>query len=424
MKVLLQRHRWHLLLGVLGVLCVGFGVRHYLLLRRYNWLTRPSALTTWPWPQARRSTPHRGVTRWLDTSSPDGTSVELIEFDFGVNPGLRLELYDGDEDDTHRLDNKVLYWSRGIGSTTRHLQARLEKQRRGQLVAAWNGAFFGLKNLKPREADWAFHLAPVVVRGKVLHNTSNHRWTFGVQYANGRPVFKAQHLPGRKELQKNYHFAAGSVQCLLRDGEPLRLQPFPWKGEKPMPAPVASTPLEAGHIPTLDHMKTSRISIGWTGHYRRLYLLFVKEPDGELPSRAAVQRWKPAYGGWTLADVQRFWLSLRDAKGVWHAVGSDGGDVAQLALRQPDSRYEMVPPRMSLESGRATRRIKVPAKAAQPLTKQPLPHELRLGGALMYFYVCDTKARTRQPAKARARKSNEPKPAAKSPTPKPRTSKT
>lgn len=388
----LRRNQRLLWIGVFLVICGSLYVRHYLLLRRYNWLTRPSVLASWPWPQVRRSTPHHGVTHWLDTSSPDGTSVELFEFDFKANPGLRLELYDQDEDDAQPLDNQVFYWSRGLGTVTQHLQSRLDKEQGGQVVAAWNGAFFGLKNLKPREADWAFHLAPVVLRGEVLHNTSNHRWTFGVQYANGRPVFKAQHLPGRKQLEQNFDFAAGRMQGLLRDGEPLRLQPFPWKGEKPATPPVASTPQEAGHIPTLDHMKTSRISLGWTGNYRRLYLLFVKEPDGETPSRAAVQRWKPAYGGWTLADVQRFWLAMKRDKGVWHAVGSDGGDVAQLALLQLGGGYEMVPPRMAMESGRATNRLKISAD-----TRQPLPEELRLGGALMYFYIRDIKSKPRHP---------------------------
>jgi len=390
MLLLFRRHFLRLVFIALVLLCFALAVRHRLLLRRYEWLTKPSVAATWPWPRAVLSKPHRGVTRWVDSSSPDGTVVELIEYDFSANPGLRLELYDQDEDDAQPLDNKVSYWSRGLGTVTRHLDAQISKEKNGELVSVWNGAFFGLKNAKPREADWAFHLAPVVVRGKVLHNTSNHRWTFGVKYLNGRPIFKTLHLPGRKQLTRNFDFAAGSMQCILRNGEPLELKPFPWKGERPMKSPVTSTPQEAGHIPILDHMKTSRIALGWTGNYRKLYVLFVKEPDGETPSRAAVQRWKPAYGGWTLADVQRFWLAMKREKGVWHAVSSDGGDVAQLAQREANGSFEMRPPRMSLESGRATRRLMIKPN-------QPLPHELRHGGALMYFYVYDTKRDMRHP---------------------------
>jgi hypothetical protein len=293
MLLFLYRYR-PLLIVLLLIIFGGLAVRHFLLLRRNNRLSRPNAMATWPWPQAKESRPHPGVTRWVDTSSPDGTSLELFEFDFRKNPALRFELYDQDEDDARPLDNKVDYWSRGLGTVTRHLQARLDAQRRGQVVAVWNGAFFGLKNLKPREADYAFHLAPVVVRGKVLHNTSNHRWTFGVQYVHRRPVFKALHMPGRKQMESNFDFAAGSVQCVLSHGEPLQLRAYPWKGQRPATSPVASTAAEAGHIPTLDHMKTSRVALGWTGNHQRLYLLFVKEPDGETPSRAAVQRWMPA----------------------------------------------------------------------------------------------------------------------------------
>jgi hypothetical protein len=130
-------------------------------------------------------------------------------------------------------------------------------------------------------------------------------------------------------------------------------------------------------------------------------MLFVKEPDGEMHSRAAVQRWKPAYGGWTLADVQRFWLALKREKGVWHAVSSDGGDVAQLAQLHPDGSYEMRPPRMALETGRATRRMTI-----APGTGQPLPPELRYGGALMYFYVYDTSARPNRPARPVTRETS------------------
>ena len=45
----------------------------------------------------------------------------------------------------------------------------------------------------------------------------------------------------------------------------------------------------------------------------------------------------PAGGGWSLPDEARFWKSL----GVWGAINSDAGDVAQLVYRLPDGKYEI-----------------------------------------------------------------------------------
>lgn len=83
----------------------------------------PAALTTWPWPQAVQDTLGPGVTHWLDRSSPDGTALDLFQFDFAANPHLRLELYDQDEDDAKPGDNSVDYWPQGVGQATRHLNA-------------------------------------------------------------------------------------------------------------------------------------------------------------------------------------------------------------------------------------------------------------------------------------------------------------
>ena len=74
----------------------------------------------------------------------------------------------------------------------------------------------------------------------------------------------------------------------------------------------------------------------------------VKEPDGETPSRAALQNRRPAYGGWMLADVQRFWLAAKGDLKIENAVALDGGDVAQLAQRSGKSDFEIAPPRMAL----------------------------------------------------------------------------
>src|SRR5436190_22039228 len=55
-----------------------------------------SPQANWPWPHALQDRPHSGVTHWVDSSSPDGTILDLFDFDFSVNPSLRMEIYDQD----------------------------------------------------------------------------------------------------------------------------------------------------------------------------------------------------------------------------------------------------------------------------------------------------------------------------------------
>lgn len=359
----------------------------------------PAALATWPWHHAARESLHRGVAHWLDRSSPDGTTVELFDFDFAVNPNLRLELYDQDEDDPRPFDNEVAYWPRGAGQVTQRLNA----SGRGPVLAAWNGLFFGLKNLKPRTADRAFHVAPLVLRGQVHYAnvTVNRRWTFGWRTVRGRPAFKVLHLPGRPTLGRAFDFAAGSAQCLLKNGRPLHLGAPDAAGQDADGVVAAAdgtpSPLgEAGGIPVLDQIRTSRVSLGWTRDSRHLYLLFVKEPDSETLSRHALARHETGSGGWTLADVQRFWLALQQEHAIWDAINSDAGDVAQLIYRRPETRstdmhpvatrYVLVPPRFALEG---TSDAADPRAGTRRLLLAPDFHNAPPGGTIMYFYVRD-----------------------------------
>ncbi|MCS6860376.1 MAG: phosphodiester glycosidase family protein [Abditibacteriales bacterium] len=293
----------------------------------------------------------------------------LFDFDLAANPHLRLELYDQDEDDEVPFDNAVDYWRRGVGQVTSHLNTT----GRGQAVAAWNGLFFATDDKAGGYKGTGRHIAPVVLQGRVYDNVGNHRWTFGVQYQNGRPVFKSLHLPDRSTLAREFTFAAAGAQCLVRHGLPVKLQPFPRPGDKPIPQPVPSTPEEVGHIPVVDHIRTSRTSMGWSRDNRHLYLLIVKEPDSETASVWAFRHRVPLRGGWTVADLQRFWQAMK----VWGAVNIDGGEVTQMVYRRKDGQYAMIPPRWA---------------ALQPLLLFPpsLPNAPE-GGTLMYFYVRDTR---------------------------------
>jgi hypothetical protein len=86
--------------------------------------------------------------------------------------------------------------------------------------------------------------------------------------------------------------------------------------------PVASTPQEVGHVPIFDHMRTSRAAVAWSRDSRKLWVLWVKEPDSEGGSAVAMRRGLPVGGGWTVPDLQRFWLSMK-SQGVFNAINSD-----------------------------------------------------------------------------------------------------
>lgn len=181
----------------------------------------------------------------------------------------------------------------------------------------------------------------------------------------------AVHEPDAKALA-GFDSAADAAQYLIQSGKPLALALFPAPGASPVKQPVPSTPREAGHIPIVDHMRTTRASFGWTRDSQTLYLLFVKEPDSETASIYAHRYGIPLAGRWTVADTQRFWRVL----GVWGAVNSDGGDLAQLLVRTPTG-YDLSPPRWSSRDMWQTYPASGLADAPQ-------------SGSLMYFYVRDT----------------------------------
>lgn len=338
-------------------------------------LSTPAPQARWPWPKAKKESPRPGVTHWLDRSSSDGTVVELIEFDFKANPRLYFALFDQDSDDAHPWDDHCQYWNRAAGQMT----AQLNHANR-HVVALWNGLFYGYHGGSHGVTGDGQHVAPVVQDGKVHSWGTNHRWSFGVKYVKGRPHFKVLYLPSREVLAREFDFGGGSAQCLVKDGKPLRLQPFPASGDKPLKRPVPCSPQEAGHIPDFDHMRSCRASLGWSKDSSRLYLLFVKEPDSEAASILALRHGGlmgvSLWGGWTVADLQRFWLALRREKGIENAINSDAGDVAQLALLRSDGDYFLVPSRQG--SSQMRMKMKPDFKGAPS------------GGGLMYFYVVES----------------------------------
>lgn len=316
-----------------------------------------------PFVAARVDEPCPGVVHWTTDARPD-TTLDLIRFDFSTNPRLRVELFDQDARDRTPFDNEVHFWRLGVARVAR----LLARDGRGPIVAAWNGSFFSSRQDGGELV--ARHIAPVVLNGVAHYPQVNHRWTMGVRYKNGKPVFRVVHLPGREALERLFTFAAGGVQCLVRDGEPLRLPRPPAPGAAPLSRPVPSTPAEVGAIPGNDFVRASRTSLGWTAAPLRLYVLIVKahRPHHHGQKRAE-DHVRSRQGGWTLEELQQFWQSLH-ATG---AVNLDGGDMTQMICRRSDGRWDLVPPR-----------------AVTPAARLVLPPNLRAapgGGSVMYFYV-------------------------------------
>jgi len=370
--------------------------------------TAPAPMATWPWPHAVVTTPHPGVTCWTDRSSSNGDILRLVRFDFDANPHLRFAIYDQDSDDDHPRDDSVDFWPMGVAQATAHLNEVLFAK--GYVVAACNGLFFGseyksgaMPTALGRHAasaeqsrmispphGIAHHVTATVDDGVVRYNVGSHRWTFGVKYGKhgGRQTFDVAHMPDRQTLS-TFTYAAGGAQCLIHDGKPLRLQPFPGPVDIIDPLGAPSTPDEAGHIPLVDHIKTSRVSFGWTQDSKQLYLLFVRQRGNEtgsvlafrmrgLGSPAESRGRMLAQGGWDIADEQRFWEKL----GVWGAINDDGGDPAQLALVQPSHEYSIFPATWASSVDEID-------NVTLPVHTYENGPDLPAGGSLMYFYIYD-----------------------------------
>jgi hypothetical protein len=353
-KIRASRRSLFVLAGIVMVALVGTATWYRSRYLGGHVVTRepidaPAKLATWPWPNAVSEPIHPGVTHWLDRSSPDGTVLDLFEFDFRRNPHLEFLLFDQDEDDEHPFDNKAAFWPRGVAAVTRELN----QEGNGVVVAATNGLFFGFTTAGP--GGIASHVAPVVVRGQPHFDQGpDPRWTVGVINSKHGPVFEQQEGSAGGPFQR-YRYASGGAQSLVRDG---KLAPLP--------------PGSVNKSIAFDRMRTTRVGIGWTRDNRKLYLLFVKEPDAEAPSLIAAENGISLAGGWSVPDVARFFVAL----GAWGAINSDAGDAGQLIYRTSAGRYELVPPKWSSPTMRMT--------LERDFSNAPA------GGTLMYWIVRDT----------------------------------
>lgn len=325
----------------------------------------PQANVEWPW-KATEAELQTGVKSWTNTENPDGTIAELFAFDFQKNPNLKFILYDQDEDDVTPWDNVVDYYPRGVGEIARNLGTRGDR-----VIAAWNGLFFGYDRSKNPPHGNAFHIGNVVVEGKRHHNVGFHRWTFGIDH-EGR--FKMLFMPKADVLEKEFFYASDGAQCLIRDGKPLRIDDVPTRdqvGFGVKPPASKDTEETAGSYPFVDQLRCSRVSMGWSKDSKTLYLLFVRSADTENEGAKQLREGVVRNSGWNLADLQRFWISL----GVWGAVNTDGGVVAQRAVRTVEGKLEVIPAQIT--------------GAAKPYLFDESQPDKKGGGTLMTFAIVE-----------------------------------
>jgi len=313
----------------------------------------PNPDAHWPWKNPTVLVTNPGV-REYSALGTDGSWLRLWEFDFKANPKLKFQLHDQDQDHTNRTD----YFPHNVAEISRNL---------GEVVFACNGLFFGYdRGVGSPPNGWGVHIGPDVIDGVARHNVGNARWAFGVKDG----VFKTLLLPTKAEMQKEFDYASVGAQCLIRNGRALKLHPFPRPGDPPLKTPVPTRPDEAGHIPVVDFWKTSRVSFGWPGDSSKLWVLIVLEPDDEVNTKLGSRGFAHGPdGGWTLADLQRFWVSF----GAANAVNSDGGIVTQFVTRRPEG-YLFQPAR--LVGGAA------PVTLDKKLTNAPVG-----GGTLLYWVI-------------------------------------
>lgn len=274
--------------------------------------------------------------------------MELIRFD---RKSYRLSLYDQDQHDATPGDNKCDCWPLNAAAIAPTLP---------NAVLVSNGLFYGYDRGPGSPPNgWGIHVGPNVIGGTVRYNVGTVRYAFGVQGEE----FKVMLQPSKAELAKKFDHAAVGAQLLVANRKAMTLWPFPQSGDPPLRTPVPTQAGQAGHIPGVDFWKTSRVSIGWDAE--AFYLLFVVEPDSEVNSKGYPVQ---ADGGWTLADVQQFWL----AKGVDYAINSDGGIVAQRWLRM-NGATTFVPPKW--------------IGGSLPMALKPGVQAPQGGGTLLYWVV-------------------------------------
>jgi hypothetical protein len=290
---------------------------------------------------------------------PDGTMGWTHTFDFRAGSELGVGIYDCDSDDSSpRDDSNTTY----LGQNLLTLVGKLNSQKapvRRQILSVINGGFFGA-------SGWsvAHHELPIAHDGSALYRVDllrprDQAWFFAINspagVMAGLPRFSM--LPSIPWDQLgHYQTVLGGVRPLRVDGRSLELKP-------------------GAGVTTL---KCSRTSVGWNADGSEFYVLTVFDPDGELASQLQRRSGEPQTGGWDAAQVQKFW----EDRGVPFALLFDGGESTQLAYRERDGSYFLLPSGYQYSFTLAYFRER-PLRFTLPILPPSEAHR----GVLNYFWV-------------------------------------
>lgn len=291
-----------------------------------------------------------GVTMRYIAPDTEGTTARLLTFDFSKNPSLHIGLYDADSDDIVPYDDKNTTF---LGQSAGFVFPKLAKQPKSKMICMFNAGFFGWD-----DKYVGFHVAPITVDGKSRYTfvpRLKDVWTFSIDRSGNKPRFHLVQGLDWKSMAGKYETAIAHVRPLIVDGKPLELKPG------------------AG----VTDLRCSRTSIAWSSDSQRLYVLVVRDSDGEV---AGIQQWKSGKtqtGGWNLHQVQKFWSKL----GAGNALALDGGDSTQMIYRERNGYYLLTSGYLSSRAlGYVNQR---PLRVFLPV----LPVEQGHGGVMNYLYM-------------------------------------
>lgn len=273
-----------------------------------------SPLAVWPWPSATSQELTKGCTL-LTARDKDGTEARLFTCDYTVNPKLRWELYDRDEDDAHPRNNASEFVGKdSVAQVWDHIKDR------GKLLAVYNGPFFVI------ESPYR-HTAAIVNHGQVYAYVGNPRWALGVKGTD----FQLIHRANRKQLAP-FEWGSGNVQGLIVDGQPTALPSPDPKLPNPNQISPESQPGDCGPFTWNDYLKTARTSLGWKDGQFAMLTITHSRLDGEDAAAGRRRAGLPQASGWDIADLQQFW----QAWGARGACNLDGGYATQVAWLTPE----------------------------------------------------------------------------------------
>lgn len=241
---------------------------------------------------------------------PEGTIGRVVTCDFAREPALDIGVYDVDSDDDRPNDDRcAAYYGQPASAVWQRLDAHLRA--RGRSVRCLlNGGFFGANK------DFVgFHIAPIVANGRMPY----HAHTLSAKWKDQACTFVYRRPASRFDLiSGDIHSSAGVVTALA--------------GLRKLRVHGVSMVLKPGLGGTT--LRCSRTSIGWNDKDNKLFILIVREPDGEAGSIRQRDAHVKATGGWDVRQVQEFW----EERGVENAILFDGGESTQLVTPEQSVR--------------------------------------------------------------------------------------